>query len=210
MLDQATLDELWLPDDAADSEARLRVELEQGGPWNDSERAELVTQLARSIGLQGRFDEAASLLIEIDDSATVVGVRVLLESGRVMSDSGHPDVAADLFRQAAEIAARAGLAFLEIDALHMLAIVDVPGAEDWTAKAVELAEASSDDRTRRWLVSLHSNLGWQRLEVGDAGAALVEFTEAARWADAVGTDEQRQWSAEAIAECTAAIEAAEA
>lgn len=208
MLDQATLDELWLSDDPATSEARFRLELERGGPWNDSERAELTTQLARSIGLQGRFDEAAALLIELDDPSTIVGVRVLLESGRVMNRSGHPDTAAGLFRRAAEIAARAGHTFLEIDALHMLAIVDAPGAEDWTARAVDLAEASADDRTKRWLVALHSDLGWQRLEGGDAEAALAEFTEAGRWAAAVGTDEQRQWTLEAIAECTAAIEAA--
>jgi hypothetical protein len=209
MLDQASLDELWLFDDPAQSEARFRVELEAGGPWDDTERAELTTQLARSIGLQGRFDEAAALLIELGDPSPVVGVRVLLESGRLMNSSGRPGASTDLFRRAAEIAARTGNTFLEIDALHMLAIVDAPGAEDWTARAVDRAEASAENRTRRWLVSLHSNLGWQRLEGGDPEAALSEFTEAARWAEAVGTPQQRQWAEEAIAECTAAVEAAE-
>jgi hypothetical protein len=100
-----------------------------------------------------------------------------------------------------------GAEFLRIDALHMLAIVDSPRTEDWTEQAVELAEASSSDRTRRWLVTLHSNLGWNRLEGGDAEAALAEFVEAARWAELVGTEEQRQWTLEAIDECTAAIAA---
>jgi hypothetical protein len=208
MLDQLTLDELWNFDDPAESEARFRAELGPGRPWGDTERAELTTQLARAIGLQGRFDEAAALLIESpDQSDPIVGVRVLLESGRIMNSSGHPDVAGGLFRKAAAIAARLGAEFLEIDALHMLAIVDSPGAEDWTAQAVELAESSASDRTKRWLVSLHSNLGWYRLDAGDAESALVEFTEAARWADLVGTDEQRQWAREAIDECTAAIDA---
>jgi tetratricopeptide (TPR) repeat protein len=206
MLEQAILDELWLFDDPAESEARFRVELEQGGPWDDTERAELSTQLARSIGLQGRFDEAAALLIDLEDPAPVVGVRVLLESGRIMNSSGHPDVAVKLFRQAAEAAAHADLPFLEIDAIHMLAIVDSAGAEDWTARAATLAELSPDDRTKRWLVSLHSNLGWFRLEAGDPAAALESFTEAAQWADLVGTDDQRQWAQEAIAECTTVLE----
>ncbi|MET4704306.1 hypothetical protein [Frigoribacterium sp. UYMn621] len=209
MLEQATLDELWLFDDPAQSESRFRVELEQGGPWDDTERAELTTQLARAIGLEGRFDEAAALLIELDDAAPVVGVRVLLESGRLMNSSGHPDAAAGLFRQAASIAHRADLGFLRVDALHMLAIVDPDGAEDWTALAASLAEESPDPRTRRWLVSLHSNLGWYRLEAGDPSAALESFTEASRWADLVGTEDQRTWTAEAIAECTAALEASE-
>jgi hypothetical protein len=133
---------------------------------------------------------------------------VLLESGRLMNSSGRADASIPLFRQAAGIASRVGLPFLEIDALHMLAIVDPVGAEDWTVQGAELAEASPDPRTRRWLVSLHSNLGWYRLEGGDPSAALESFTEASRWADEVGTDEQRTWAAEAIAECTAAVEAA--
>lgn len=209
MLAEAILDELWLFDDPAQSEARFRVELEQGGPWEDTERAELTTQLARAIGLQGRFDEAAALLIELGDEASVVGVRVLLESGRLMNGSGHPDPAVGLFRQAATIAARAELLFLQLDALHMLAMVDPGGAEDWTAQAAELAEASPDARIRRWLVTLHSNLGWYRLESSDPSAALESFLEASRWADLVGTDDQRTWAAEAIAECTAVLEAAE-
>jgi hypothetical protein len=208
MLDQVVLDELWVFDEPVASEARFRVELESGGPWDETERQELTTQLARAIGLQGKFDEAASLLLAIpDDAASVVGVRVLLESGRIMVDSGHPDVAVQLFRKAAEASALVGAEFLRIDALHMLAIVDSPRTEDWTEQAVELAEASSKDRTRRWLVTLHSNLGWSRIEGGDAEAALTEFVEAARWAELVGTDEERQWTLEAIDECTAAIAA---
>lgn len=130
MLEQAALDELWLFDDPAQSEARFRVELKRRVPWDDTERAELTTQLARAIGLQARFDEAAALLIELDDEAPVVVVRVLLESGRLMNSSGHPDTAAGLFRRTATIAHRAELLFLRVDALHMLAIVDPDGAED--------------------------------------------------------------------------------
>ncbi|HEY8913548.1 hypothetical protein [Lacisediminihabitans sp.] len=209
MIDQPTLDELWDFGDPAASEARFRVELEQGGPWDDTERAELTTQLARAIGLQGSFDEAAALLIEVpDESDPIVGVRVLLESGRVMNSSGHPDAAAGLFRQAATIAGRLGAEFLLIDALHMLAIVDAPGAEDWTARAVELAEASPDDRTKRWLVSLHSNLGWRYFDEDNLDAAFASFTEAARWADLLGTAQQREWAQEALSECAAAMDAA--
>lgn len=224
MLDQETLDELWVSDDAPESELRFHRELEQGGPWDEVERAELTTQLARAIGLQGRFDEAAALLIEIDaDSEPVIAARVLLESGRIMTsaahlnsyghsnDSGHsnssgrPAAAVGLFRHAAEIAASVNAEFLEIDALHMLAIVDADGAGDWTARAVELAEGSADDRTKRWLITLHSDYGWRLLEADDLDAALAEFVEAARWADLVGTQNQQRWAAEAVEECGAAI-----
>ena len=63
MLEQTALDELWPFDDPAQSEACFRVELERRVPWDDIERAELTTRLARAIGLQARFDEAAALLI---------------------------------------------------------------------------------------------------------------------------------------------------
>ena len=94
MIDQPTLDELWDFGDPAASEARFRVELEQGGPWDDTERAELTTQLARAIGLQGSFDEAAALLIEVpDESDPIVGVRVLLGSRAAEFGRRRRDVA---------------------------------------------------------------------------------------------------------------------
>jgi tetratricopeptide (TPR) repeat protein len=208
MLEQATIDDLWVFDEPALSERRFRVELEEGGPWDAVERAELVTQLARSLGLQGRFDEAAAMLIDLDaESSPVVAIRVLLESGRLMNSSGHPDAAVGLFRQAEEIAARVDAVFLRLDTLHMLAIVDADRAADWTTQAVELAEAAGEDRTKRWLVPLHSNYGWRLLEADDLDAALAEFVEAERWADLVGTDEQRRWTPEAVDECRAAIAA---
>lgn len=208
MLDQELLDELWITDDPAKSELRFHRELEQGGPWNDIERAELTTQLACAIGLQGRYDEAAALLIEVDaESDPVVALRVLLESGRIMIGSGHPDAAVGLFRHAVEIAASVNAEFLELDALHMLAIVDPDGAGDWTARAVDLAESSASDRTRRWLVSLHSDYGWRLLEADELDLALSEFVEAERWANIVGTEDQQRWTAEAVEECRAAIAA---
>jgi tetratricopeptide (TPR) repeat protein len=206
MLDQETLDELWDFDDPTATEARLRVELEQGGPYDEVERAELRTQLARALGLQERYDDAAEMLIEVEsEDAPVVIARVLLESGRILNSAGKPDDAAPLFLRAAEIGAEAMLAHVTIDALHMLAIAKPSNAEHWTARAVDLAEASPDARTQRWLIPLHVDLGWNHFESGEFDAALAEFTEAARWADLVGTAEERQETQEAIAECSAAM-----
>ena len=201
MIDQAILDELWEFDDADLSESRFRVELEHGGPWDETERAELMTQLARAIGMLGRFDEAAAVLIDIASAEIIVGLRVLLESGRIMNSSGNTDAATALFRQAALIASAADQLFLQIDALHMLAIVDAGGAEHWTESAIRLAEVSPKSRTQRWLVSLHSNIGWRRLEGGAAASALASFTEASRWADLVGTEQQREWTKVAVDDC---------
>jgi hypothetical protein len=123
MLEQRVIDELWDADDAPRTEARLRVELEQGGPYDDVERAELKTQLARAIGMQGRYDDAAEVLIEVEsEDAPVVVARVLLESGRLLVSAGTPQDAAPLFARSVEIATEAGLDMLEREALALLAI----------------------------------------------------------------------------------------
>ncbi len=210
MLQQATLDEIWDFDDAVRSEERIRVELERGGPYDGVERAELKTQLARAIGLQERYDDAAELLIEVEaEEAPVVIARILLESGRILTSAGNPEDAAPLFLRSAEIAAETGLTFLQIDALQMLAISTPSNAEHWTTKAVELAEASTDPRTQRWLISLHSNLGWNYLDDSEFDEALAEFAEAVRWAELVGTDAEKQWAQESLTEASAAAESDE-
>ncbi|MET0991006.1 MAG: hypothetical protein ABWX66_01330 [Lacisediminihabitans sp.] len=138
MLDQKTLDEIWDAGDVAQSEARLRVELDEGGPWDEVERAELKTQLARALGLQGKYDEAADILIEIEsEDAPVVVTRILLESGRIVHSAGDPVGATNLFTQAAEIAEANQLDGLLADAQVMLAVA--AGAD------VRLAEQPDDE-----------------------------------------------------------------
>ena len=138
MLDQKTLDEIWDADDAAQSEARVRVELDEGGPYDEIERAELKTQLARALGLQEKYDEAADILIEIEaEDAPVVVTRILLESGRIVHSAGDPVGAANLFQQAAEIAEANGLDGLAADArvsLLMAQGADVRLAEQPSAE----------------------------------------------------------------------------
>lgn len=210
MLEQHIIDEILDPEDAVASELRIRVELEHGGPYDSIERAELKTLLARTMGLQDRFDDAAELLIEVEaEDAPVVIARVLLESGRILNSAGKPDDSAPLFMRAAEIAAAAGITFVQIDALHMLAVAKPSNADHWTSVAVTLAEAS-DPRTQQWLISLHNNLGWNRFDSGDFEAAIAEFTEANRWAELVGSEHQKQWAREALTEASTAIASDEA
>lgn len=210
MIDQELLDELWDFDDAAATEARLHIELQQGGPYDEIERSELKTQLARAIGLQERYDDAAEMLIGVEAAeAPVVIARVLLESGRILNSAGKGTDAAPLFLRAAEIAGQNGLIFLQVDALHMLAIATPSNAEHWIAQAVAIAAGSPDERTRRWLISLHNTLGWSHFDAGEFEAAMSEFVTAARWADLVGTEQQRTWAAEAIAECEIATQSDE-
>ena len=200
MLNQQTLDQLWDFDDPALSEARFRAAASEDR-YDADEQAELSTQLGRAIGLQGRYEEADALLDAIDGDEPTVAVRVLLERGRVLNSSGHPEMAVPLFEQAAELADHLGEEFLAVDALHMLAIADSAHAETWTRSALEYASTVHDERTKRWLVALHSNLGWTLHDAGRCTEAMVEFQLAEQWAGRVGTPRQQELARDAIQAC---------
>ena len=207
MITQKLLDELWDYEDPAGSEHRFAVE-EASEPHTDSERAELVTQRARALALQRRFDDGHALLGTLGDPPdAIVRTRVALETGRLLNSAGRPTEAVPQFETAARTAETAGLLFLQIDALHMLAIADEPRSSDWAALAIDLALAAPDDRTRRWLVSLHNNLGWWHFDGGRRTKALDNFQQARQWAERVGNEQQRVWAREAIDECVAAMAA---
>lgn len=205
MLDQKTLDRLWDFDNPELSEQRFR-EAMADEKYDADERAELATQLGRAIGLQGRFEEADALLDAIDgEDEPTIGVRIVLERGRILSSSGHPAMAVPLFEQAAELGDHLGEEFLAVDALHMLAIADAGHAELWTRSALEYASTAHDPSTRRWMIALHNDLGWVLRRSGRHTEALVEFQLAEQWAERVGTPAQQQHAREAIAECEHAL-----
>lgn len=206
MLKQQTLDQLWDFENPETSEARFREAISSGG-YDADEKAELETQLGRAIGLQGRFEEADALLDAIDGDEPTVAVRVLLERGRLLNSSGHAQMAVPLFEQAAELADHLGEEFLAVDALHMLALADSAHAETWTRSALEYASSAQNDRTKRWVVALHNNLGWSLHEAGRCTEAMVEFQLAEQWAERVGTPAQQQYAREAIEECEQALAA---
>ncbi|NHN55223.1 hypothetical protein G9U51_05405 [Calidifontibacter sp. DB0510] len=197
MLRQERLDELWDFADPQSSEQRLRGAADTS--TDPDERAELQTQVARALGLQGEWMQAERELAAVTSTDPIVQARVALENGRVRNSAGDPAGAIPMFKQAAKLARRAGDRFLEVDALHMLAIADSAQAEAWTWHALAVAERG-DARTQRWQVSLHNNLGWTHRERGDLVQAYEEFEHAADLADRVGTPEQRQWAREALAE----------
>ena len=168
----------------------------------------MLTQQARALGLQGRFDAGRALLESLGQDAepvdAAVRTRIRLEAGRLLNSAGNADEAVIEFEEAAALAGSDGLLFLQIDALHMLAIADKARSREWAAEAIDRALAAPDDRTRRWLVSLYNNLGCWYSEAGDLDQAMAAFAQAQQWADRVGTEQQRMWAREAVDECAEA------
>jgi tetratricopeptide (TPR) repeat protein len=210
VITQELLDELWNFGDPAGSERRFAAEAASQA-HTDAERAELLTQQARALGLQERFAAGRALLETLGQVAdAAVRTRIRLETGRLLNSAGNADEAVTEFDDAAALAQSSGLLFLAIDALHMLAITDKARFREWTAQAIDRAQGAPDDRTRRWLVSLYNNLGCSYSEAGDLDQALAAFLRAQEWAERVGTEQQRVWAREAVDECAAAQRARDA
>lgn len=206
-IEQSVLDQLWdFADPAASGERFTTAAANAAG----DDAAEFATQLARCLGLQGRFTEADRVLDGVAGEASGPAlVRGALERGRVRNSAGDPEAALPLFARAADLARAHELTFLLIDALHMLAIVDQPRAASWTAEALALVDASQDPRTKRWAVALHNNEGWRHFDQGRLDEALEAFEAAHHAAVRWGTELQVTWAGEAVEECRAALAAAD-
>jgi tetratricopeptide (TPR) repeat protein len=114
-------------------------------------------------------------------------VRYLLERGRAFNSSGKPEAARPLFERALQLAKQLNEDFYAVDALHMLAIVASPEESlNMNRRAIELAEASQEERTQNWLGSLYNNTGWSYHDVGEYALALAVFQKAEAWQNSKG------------------------
>ena len=156
---------------------------------------QLMTQIARTQGLQMKFDEAHRTLDGVEamlsDDLVVAEIRYLLERGRVYNSAGLADSARPLFLGAWEIGLRAKEDFYAVDAAHMMAIIEPPEEQlVWAGKAIQAAEQSSDERAGRWLGSLYNNTGWTYHDMGDYEKALELFEKALAWNREQGNEER--------------------
>jgi tetratricopeptide (TPR) repeat protein len=177
-------DKLWDYSNPAATETRFRELLPiAAAARNLPHHLQLLTQIARSEGLQRKFDAAHETLdqvaAQLDDALPVVRVRYLLERARVFNSSQQEDQARPLFLEAWETARQAGEDGFAVDAAHMLAIVEPPDeALRWNERALALAESSPHEAARRWLGSLLNNIGWTYHDKGDYARALELFERA--------------------------------
>ena len=196
------LDALWDFQDPAGTEQRMRAELESAAP---NDRLVLQTQIARTLGLRGKTEDAAALLDGIRDRVTdaqdaEVSARFHLEYGRVLVSATRPpdvsepertDEARAHYQRATEIARESGLDALAIDALHMMAFLeDDPDTQlGWAREALAIATSSDQPRAQRWEASLRHNAGYALHQMQRFAEALEQF-ERAR---ALRADDGTQW-----------------
>ncbi len=177
-------DAWWDYGDAAGTEAKFAELLPRAKQSGDeSYYAQLLTQIARTQGLQRRFEEAHetldTVLAMLSDDMVVARIRYLLERGRIYNSSGEPEESKPLFLEAWELGVANKEDFYAVDAAHMLGIVEPPEKQlEWNEKAIELAEKSASPRARNWLGSLYNNTGWSYHDLKQYDRALEMFEKA--------------------------------
>jgi len=145
--------------------------------------AQLLTQIARTEGLQRKFQDAHKTLDRVrkalDKTDDRTRVRYLLERGRVFNSSSKPDDARPLFLEALDLAVKSKDDFNAVDAAHMMAIVEPTEKQfQWNLKALDLAENSAEERARKWRGSLYNNIGWTYFEQQQYEESLLIFEKA--------------------------------
>jgi tetratricopeptide (TPR) repeat protein len=176
------LRDIWNWSDPKASEQSFRALLPRT-EQDPAFRGEVETQVARALGLQGRFEEAHGELDRVEAGLNAAAprpsIRYALERGRVLRSSGHPEEARPFFEAAWAQGTQAKHEGLAVDAAHMVALVATGDeALEWNLRALALAEGSSQHAANRWRASLHNNIGWTHHDAGRFDEALVAFEAA--------------------------------
>jgi tetratricopeptide (TPR) repeat protein len=203
--------QLWDFYDPAKTEAKFLELLPAAQESGDmAYYGELLTQVARTQGLQRRFQDAHKTLDQAESviprDAHQARVRLHLERGRALNSSGDKAGAAAPFLEAYALARAHHIDDLEVDAAHMMAIIETPSvALDWNALAIAAAERSENPKARKWLGSLYNNTGWSLYETGEYQNALVMFERAFAFRSEMNQPVETRIAKWCVAKCRRAL-----
>jgi tetratricopeptide (TPR) repeat protein len=203
------IDLFWEYSDPSGSEERFITALENA---IGDERLELMTQVARTYSLRGRFEDAHRLLDEVEKELDSAGnrpqIRYELERGRTFNSSQQTVPAQEHFQRAWGIALTAGEEGLAVDAAHMLAIACSGQTESikWSRKGIELARQSQDPKARALIPAMLNNAAWDLHDRGRYNEALPLFEMAlAEWTS-TGKIHQTLIARWAVARCLRSLD----
>lgn len=202
-MESQDIDAVWTIDDPKTGLVALQSLLVEHPESAD----EIRTQIARALGLLGKFNDAWEELEYVSGNEdSIVLTRLELERGRLQNSSGNREQAIPHFRTALRIAQEAGLDFFAVDAAHMLGIVsDGFEAVEWNQLALEMSGKSPDSRTQKWRGSLLNNLGWAYYHLHEHDAALKTFEMALEWQVQNGSAVNQRIAQWTIARCLRAL-----
>lgn len=189
-------DSLWNYGNPAETEKKFREILPQAESAGDtSYLIQLITQIARTQGLQMKFDDAHKTLDRAKElnpqNYDTAYIRYLLERGRTYNSSKVKDKARELFLEAYNFGLTRNLDNYTIDAAHMMGIVEQADESlKWNETAIKLAEDTRDEKAKKWLGSLYNNTGWTYFDMKAYDKALDIFKKNVEWHIAMNTKKQ--------------------
>ncbi len=175
------IDALWEYADPAASESRFINALAE---TTGDDQLELLSQIARTFSLRGRFAEAHERLDQLETQLSLAGdrpkVRYYLERGRSHNSAGEVEMAHHFFTKAWALASQAGFVGLAVDAAHMLAISNAGNEQalSWNQRGLALARTSDDPKAQALIPAMLNNTAWDLHERGEFAEALALFQEA--------------------------------
>ncbi|MCB0725775.1 MAG: tetratricopeptide repeat protein [Ignavibacteriae bacterium] len=203
------IDSLWDYNDPAGTEKKFKELLPEAEASGDKDYyIQLLTQIARTYGLQRQFDKAHELLDQVGDllaeneNVDTAWVRYYLERGRAFNSAGDKEKALVLFKQAYDYAENTGMDFYAIDAAHMMAIAENPEESlRWSDIAIGMIEKTSDERAKKWGGPLYNNTGWTYHDMGDYEKAMSYFEKSLSWHKERNTGEGERIARWTVARC---------
>ncbi len=191
MSELPNFNKLWNYKKPKETEAQFRDLIPQAEAAKDENyKYELLTQIARTQGLQRNFDAAHETLDGIEtwlkshSDEHRIQIRYLLERGRTFNSSKQQSKAMPLFKEAWQLAVKVGEDYYGVDALHMVAYAEIARPDEklkWEEEAMALAEKSNDKRAKLWLGSLYNNMGWSYHDKKEYHKTLNLFEKALAW-----------------------------
>jgi len=163
----------WDPLDPMLSEEKFRQYLQQSQSQNAEnwdQQAELWCLIARAQSEQKNLSESRTSLKEAERLLTEkenlkdspAKIRWLLECGRLSLLQKSPMHARSFLSDAWKLCTESKNDFFAIDVAQMMAALETPKLQqEWVMRAIRIAEESEQLKSKRWLGSLYSNLGWK-------------------------------------------------
>lgn len=142
---------------------------------------EIKTQIARTYSLTAKFEDAHSVLDEVESKLSsetpIAKVRFLLERGRTFNSNNEKSKAMELFVQAFNNGREIEAYNHSVDAAHMVGIssATLDDKLEWNQKGLEEAEKCSEPNVRRWIGVFYNNMGWDLFEAKRYTEALAKF-----------------------------------
>ncbi len=210
-------DRLWNYSDPAATETKFREKLPEAEKSGDTDiYIQLLTQIARAQGLQGKYDDAHKTLDDAEKRLTeetkTARIRYLMERGRVFNSSGSKEKSKPMFLDAWALCQAEKNDFFGVDALHMMGIVEPPEKQlGWSIKALELVEKSEDKRVKGWLGPLRNNIGWSHFDLKEYDKALEMFRKDIEWRKKIGDEgahRMARWSVAHVYRVTGKVDEA--